>query len=83
MSYDTMGKYLNYIHADSNYYKRRSAVSQKQLEVEGLTEDWKITDDETWRFYNNKKRRLMEQGWKIHISSRYEDIEEILKGIKK
>lgn len=79
MSYDTMGKYLNYIHADSNYYKRRSAVSQKQLEVEGLTEDWKITDDETWRFYNNKKRRLMEQGWKIHISSRYEDIEEILK----
>lgn len=74
-----MGKYLNYIHADSNYYKRRVAVSEKQLEVEGLTDDWKITDDETWRFYNNRKSHLMEQGWKIHISSRYEDIEEMLK----
>lgn len=79
MSYDIMGRYLNYISSSSEYYTKRSSIPEKQLIVENLSSDWEISNDETWRFYNNKKSRLPEQGWKIHVSSCYEDIEKTLK----
>lgn len=33
MSYDIMGRYLNYISSSSEYYTKRSSIPEKQLIV--------------------------------------------------
>lgn len=58
MSYDIMGRYLNYISSSSEYYTKRLSTPEKQLIVENLSSDWEISNDETWRFYNNSNFAL-------------------------
>lgn len=75
-------RYIMYLNGKGNYYElpkiRRETT---ELYLPELPEDWHTQIDEFghWKYcYNDVNMRLREQGWKIHISTDFDEAQKTL-----
>ena len=67
-------KYLQYINDDCDYYQRPKSNESLEFNVTCLDESWVINkDDSFWTMYFIPEIKMIEQGFKIHISTTYEN----------
>lgn len=71
---ETQFKYLEYISNDSDYYQRSKSNSSLEFNVDSLDNNWVINkDDSFWTMYFIPEVKMIEQGFKIHVSTTYEN----------
>lgn len=67
-------KYLEYITEDSNYYTKPKKREELEFSVENLDSTWVVNrNDSFWIMYFVPKVKMIEQGFKIHVSTAYEN----------
>ncbi len=67
-------KYLEYITQDSAYYTKPTKKESLEFVVEGLDDTWTISkDDSFWTMYFVPEVKMIKQGFKIHVSTVYEN----------
>ncbi len=72
-------KYLEYITQSSAYYKKPTKKESVEFIVEGLDNTWTISkEDSFWTMYFVPEVEMIEQGFKIHVSTVYENAKNTL-----
>lgn len=75
----TYFKYMDYLDPSSFYYKRYTPEDFKIFEVHNLKEGWSVNlGDESWTMYSIIGKELPIQGFKIHVSSVYDEAQDVL-----
>lgn len=76
--------YFNYVRPESLYYeKAENNNDSKKYIIDLPTDDWTISEFTNWKFYANKKSKMQDQGWKIHISTTLEEAQDILNKVSR
>ncbi|MGE7624851.1 class III lanthionine synthetase LanKC [Viridibacillus sp. NPDC096237] len=74
--------YYDYINEESKYFTpNKSTVDAVEFDLENLPSECVVSKQENsvWKVYTFKGVTLKNQGWKIHISTTFEDAKQILK----
>lgn len=67
-------KYLEYTSDDSDYYQKSKSNSSLEFNVDCLDDNWVVNkEDPFWTMYFIPEIRMIEQGFKIHVSTTYEN----------
>lgn len=75
-------KLMAYINKNSDFYE--SIANNYSIDelytIKNIPHNYKVlhSDENYWTNYMNSDSKLLEQGWKIHVSSRYEESQECL-----
>ena len=65
-------KYLEYTSDDSDYYQKSKSNSSLEFNVDCLDDNWVVNkEDPFWTMYFIPEIRMIEQGFKIHVSTTY------------
>lgn len=71
---DALMKYLKYISNDSDYYQVSKRSNSIEFNVDCLDDNWIVNkDDLFWTMYFIPEVKMIDQGFKIHISTVYEN----------
>ena len=73
-------RHTEYMTESSDFFQKRRLKANEEFIVTVNPEKWKITSGENgfWKNYSSKGKKMQSQGWKVHISSIYENAEETL-----
>src|SRR5689334_18109093 len=69
------------IQADDDFYRAVDEVGERGVEYRPSTvpAGWHSTDDDVWRMWRSSDAGvLVRQGWKVHVSARFDRAAEIL-----
>ena len=67
-------KYLDYISNDSDYYQKPKSNHSLEFNVDCLDDNWVVSkEDSFWTMYFIPEIKVIEQGFKIHVSTTYEN----------
>ena len=79
-------KYLEYVHDKSEYYSRPqgTAKASEEFSVKNLAADWVVDkSDSFWTMHYPIDEKLLVQGWKIHVSTVYDNADTTLEIVSK
>lgn len=72
-------RYMGYLKPGNKFYENSNNLSKQYQINSNILKNYEIiTDNEHWTMCMYKNDKLPTQGWKIHISSKYEDAQSIL-----
>jgi serine/threonine protein kinase len=81
-------KYYEYVSEHSDYYKKPVRILSPEagtaFEVNGLERDWIMNkEDSFWTMYHLSNKELIQQGFKIHVSTEYGSAKKTLELVSK
>lgn len=77
-------KYLEYSSGEHPYYQQPKSTEKELFSVNGLSDNWKINDNDSfWTMYYLPDQEMIDQGWKIHVTTVFEKAEETLAIVSK
>ena len=77
-------KYLEYLSPESMYYKKPKVSDVEEFYVEDLDKNWFINkNDLFWTMYSIPENEMITQGFKIHVSTVYEEAQQTLNIVSK
>lgn len=62
-----------YLYANEIFFKDRGLDEEKEFEISTPFSEYEVIKEGVWKFYNKLTQVLPTQGWKIHVSSDYEE----------
>ncbi|REH99713.1 hypothetical protein DOS78_11545 [Staphylococcus felis] len=70
----------DFLYVTELFYTNKNSLSENnsEFEVRNLTDIYEIFKNETWTYYQNVREATPMQGWKIHISSDFEEATTVL-----
>jgi len=75
-------RYDDYMTESSDFFKKKVFNSRGDFAIDSKHDlsNWTVKSDvyEYWKTYTHKNKEMPNQGWKIHISTAYEDAERVL-----
>jgi len=71
-------KYLNYVDENDKFYKMLPSKEKRYFSLD-LPKNWEVNkSDDFWTMYHIPNQKMIVQGFKIHISTVFEKVEETL-----
>lgn len=84
MNMDIVVKYIKYSSGNNMYYEQIPNKTKDKYVVEGLGEKWETVDDDpVWTYHHIPGIFMPTQGWKVHISTVYNEADKVLSCISK
>lgn len=84
MNMDIVVKYIKYSSGNKMYYEQIPIKTKDRYVVEGLGQKWETVDDDpVWTYHHIPGIFMPTQGWKIHISTVYNEADKVLSCISK
>ncbi|GAA2864856.1 class III lanthionine synthetase LanKC [Lactobacillus intestinalis] len=80
MKYNIEG-YLPFTLNDKDFFSEPNKKAN-EFKVK-VPQGWRQFSDLHWQYFLNSKAKLPDQGWKIHLSAGYKDIEQLLQTVTK
>ncbi|MBE9908972.1 class III lanthionine synthetase LanKC [Enterococcus casseliflavus] len=78
--------YNSYLKPNSDYYEKSTDQELGDLyQIKMVPKVYEVSEKQNsvWKYYHFKKKKLPKQGWKIHVTSSYQDSENLLECVAK